>query len=355
VLIVDDNPDMRAYLARLLSDRYHVDAAEDGEVALEAARSQRPDLVLSDVMMPKMDGVALLGRLRADPKTRDTPVVLLSARAGEESLLEGLATGADDYLVKPFSARELLARVKTHVDMARQRREWTGQLERANEELEAFSYSVSHDLRAPVRTIEGFAAALLQDHRRELSDEALHLVERMGLAGKRMAQLIDDLLTLARITQEPIRRRRVDVTELARKVLSELHERDETREVDSRVEPGLAADADPRLLSVVFENLVGNAWKFTSKKPSARIEVRQELQGDERVFFVRDNGAGFDMTYAKRLFVPFQRFHAISEFDGTGIGLATVRRIVVRHGVRIWAEAARDRGATIFFTLGEAR
>jgi signal transduction histidine kinase len=354
VLVADDNADMREYLARLLSTRWRVDVVEDGQAALVSARNQPPDLVLSDVMMPRLDGVSLLRELRAHPRTSHIPVVLLSARAGEEAVLEGLQPGADDYLVKPFAARELLARVQTHLELARLRREWSSQLERANNELEAFSYSVSHDLRAPLRVIDGFSKILLTDHSSKLDEQGRDYLERVRAETQRMAHLIDDLLSLSKMTRASLSRERVDLTDVARRILIELGGREPDRKIESRVSDGLVVQADPRLLRVMLENLLGNAWKFTSKQPVARIAVDKEERGTETVFFVRDNGAGFDMAYAKKLFSPFHRLHSEAEFEGTGIGLATVHRIVTRHGGRIWAEALPGQGATFLFTLGDA-
>jgi signal transduction histidine kinase len=352
VLVADDNADMREYLVRLLSPRWAVETAEDGQAALEACLRQPPDLVLSDVMMPRMDGVGLLGALRANPKTSTVPIVLLSARAGEEAIVGGFETGADDYLVKPFAARELLARVQTHLAMATLRRAWAKELERTNKELESFSYSVSHDLRAPLRAIDGFSRALLEEYGAKLDEQASHYLRRVRAATNRMAQLIDDLLNLSRISRMPVARERVKLSELAGKVLADLREREPERRVGVSVAPGLEAEADPRLLAVLFENLLGNAWKFTSRKSDAHIEVGYELLDQEKTFFVRDNGAGFDMAFASRLFAPFQRLHTDSEFPGTGIGLATVQRVVLRHGGRIWALGEKDQGATFYFTLG---
>ena len=353
VLVVDDNADMRDYLARLLSQRWQVEVVSGGQAALESARGHPPDLVLSDVMMPGMDGFALVRELRARPETSQVPVVLLSARAGEEALLEGLDTGADDYLIKPFAARELLARVHTHLELARLRRQWASELERANNELEAFSYSVSHDLRAPLRAIDGFSQALLADSADKLDEQGRHYLLRVRTATQRMAQLIDDLLGLARITRTSLHRQHVDVTDMARQVLGELRAHEPARQIECVVSDGLLAEADPRLLRVVLVNLLGNAWKFTAKQPAATIEVGREERDSDTVFFIRDNGAGFDMAYAAKLFAPFQRLHAETEFEGTGIGLATVQRVVNRHGGRIWAEATPGHGATFLFTLGD--
>jgi signal transduction histidine kinase len=352
VLVAEGNRDMRDYLVRLLSSRWQVDAAEDGLAALDKAREQRPHLVLSDVMMPRLDGFGLLRELRNHPRTSSIPVVLLSARAGEEAIIQGLETGADDYLLKPFSARELLARVHTNLEMARVRQEWSSELERANAELEAFSYSVSHDLRAPLRAIDGFSGVLQTDYADKLDEQGQHYLARVRSATRRMGQLIDDLLSLSKITRAPVQRESVDLTAIARNVLRELARRDSERKVEALVEESLIVQGDPNLCAVLLENLLGNAWKFTSKHVRAQITLSMQQRDDEPVIVVQDNGAGFDMKYAKRLFSPFQRLHSQSQFEGTGIGLAIVQRIVSRHRGRIWAEAEVDQGATFYFTLG---
>lgn len=352
VLVVDDNRDMREYLSRLLSPHWQVQLAEDGRVALELAHERPPDLVLSDVMMPRLDGVGLLRELRDRPRTSHIPVVLLSARAGEEAMLEGLATGADDYVTKPFAARELLARVRTHLELARLRREWSSELERANSELEAFSYSVSHDLRAPLRAIDGFSAVLLDEYSDKLDAEGRHYLERVRTGAQRMGRLIEDLLSLSQITRAPLRRQSVDLSAEALAILSELRARDPGRSIELRIQDNLEVEADAGLLRVMLENLLNNAWKFTSRKPLATIELGGERREESMVFWVRDNGAGFDARHAKRLFAPFQRLHTQAEFAGTGVGLATVKRVAARHGGRIWAEASPGHGATFFFTLG---
>jgi response regulator RpfG family c-di-GMP phosphodiesterase len=210
ILVVDDNADMREYLIRILSQQWSVETAEDGQAALESALRRPPDLVLSDIMMPRMDGVALLNALREHPATRTVPIMLLSAQAGEAAIVHGIETGADDYLVKPFTARELVARVQMRLEMTRLRREWAGELERANKELEAFSCSVSHDLRAPLRAIDGFAKALLEDYGQSLDNQAGHYLGRVRDATRRMGELIDDLLELSRIARAPLSRQRVD-------------------------------------------------------------------------------------------------------------------------------------------------
>jgi signal transduction histidine kinase len=354
VLVADDNGDLRHYIEALLSPHYDVEVVVDGLRALEAARARPPDLVISDVMMPNLDGHGLLRELRADERTRDLPVILLSARAGEDEAIEGLHGGADDYLAKPFSARELVARVRTHIELGRMRQQWTRELARANQELEAFSYSVSHDLRAPLRAIDGFSKLLLSDHGARLDDQGKHYLDRVRAATQRMSMLIDDLLNLSRINRSPVRDETLDLSSLAESILEELRKRDPGRQVFAQVERGLHARGDRRLLAIALENLLSNAWKFTGKTGDAQIHVGKHVEPDSDAFFVRDNGAGFDMSYAERLFSPFQRLHKASDFEGTGIGLAIVQRVVTRHGGRVWAKAAPDEGATFYFTLGAA-
>jgi signal transduction histidine kinase len=225
--------------------------------------------------------------------------------------------------------------------------------EAASTELEAFSYSVAHDLRAPLRSIDGFSQALLEDCVDRLDADGKKYLKHVRDAAQHMGELIDDLLNLSRISRADLRRERVDVSDLARSVLARLRDEQPERNVEVVVPNGLVADADPRLLDVVLVNLLGNAWKFTGKRAEARIEFAARVGGKPRVFFVRDNGAGFNAAYAGKLFGVFQRLHRAQDFEGTGIGLATVQRIVRRHGGRVWAEGEVDRGATFYFTLEE--
>ena len=229
------------------------------------------------------------------------------------------------------------------------------ELESTNKELEAFSYSVSHDLRSPLRSIDGFSQALLEDYEELLPAEGRAYLDRIRKSAQRMAQLIDDLLGLSRITRTPLQARFVNISALAQGVANDLKQAQQERQVTFLIATELAAQGDPQLIRIVLENLMGNAWKFTSKRTDAYIEIGVQNHAEQQTFFVRDNGAGFDMTYANKLFGAFQRLHAITEFPGSGIGLATVQRIIHRHGGRVWAEAAVGQGATFFFTLPELK
>jgi PAS domain S-box-containing protein len=225
------------------------------------------------------------------------------------------------------------------------------QLESANRELEAFSYSVSHDLRAPLRSLDGFSRALLEDYGHSLDDTAKDYLERIRGAAQRMGQLIDDILQLSRLTRQEMNMQKVDLTSMAGAIVSELRHSSPDRDVAVTIAPSMTTQGDPRLLHVALANLIGNAWKYTCRRPVAHIEVGVRTDGMTPVYYVSDDGAGFEMQYAGKLFGAFQRLHSVEEYEGTGIGLATVQRIVHRHGGRVWAEAEVDRGATFYFTL----
>ena len=227
----------------------------------------------------------------------------------------------------------------------------TAQLEAINEELESFSYSVSHDLRAPLRSINGFSQALLEDYGEKLDEEGRDYLERVKAASEHMGRLIDDLLSLSRTTRSKMSHERVDLSGLVESIVQELRQSQPERTVKLVVEEGLVTEGDERLLRVALENLLRNAWKFTGKQPQACIEFGLTDADGVSAYFVRDNGAGFDMAYKQKLFGAFQRLHGTSEFPGTGIGLTTVQRIIRRHGGSVWAEGAVGQGATFYFTL----
>jgi signal transduction histidine kinase len=237
--------------------------------------------------------------------------------------------------------------------LEQQVRERTAQIEAANRELETFSYSVSHDLRAPLRSLDGFSRALLEDYGYALTGTAQDYLHRIRNASQRMGQLIDDLLGLAHVSRVGLLRRPVDLTAIAGSIAHELRQGDPTRQAEIIIAPGMRASGDARLLQIALQNLLQNAWKFTSTRPVARLECGQTMMQGVRTWFVRDNGVGFDMTYAHKLFGAFQRLHTTAEFSGTGIGLATVQRIVHRHGGRVWAESQIERGSTFYFTLAD--
>ncbi|MBI2949223.1 MAG: PAS domain S-box protein [Verrucomicrobia bacterium] len=282
-------------------------------------------------------------RVRKDG-TRFWANVVITALRDDAGQLRGFAK-----ITRDITERKRAEKVLQENEAAL--RERTAQLEASNKELEAFSYSVSHDLRAPLRAIDGFSQALQEDVMERLDENGKKHLARIRDATQRMGQLIDGLLALSRLSRAEINREAVNLSGLAKVILDDLSRADAGREFEFVVQPGLTAHGDPRLLRVALDNLLGNAWKFTRKKPRTRVEFGMIEQSGQRAFFVRDNGAGFDMTYQSKLFGAFQRLHPKSEFEGTGIGLATVQRIIHRHGGRTWAEGAPDQGATFYFTL----
>lgn len=243
------------------------------------------------------------------------------------------------------------AMVKLNAELERRVAERTAELAVSNQELSAFAYSVSHDLRAPLRAIDGFSEALLEDHAASLDADGRSCLDKVRRATQRMGHLIDDLLTLSRVTRVPVQRQRVDLGALARTVLDELRARNPERTVTIDIASDLMAEVDPGLARIALENLLGNAWKFTRNRTAAHISLSAERHDGQTVFRLSDNGAGFDMTYSGKLFTAFQRLHGEHEFEGTGVGLATVHRVISRHGGRIWAEGQVDKGASFFFTL----
>jgi len=222
-----------------------------------------------------------------------------------------------------------------------------------NLELESFSYSVAHDLRAPLRSIDGFSQALLEDYSGKLDDGGKKFLSFIRESAQHMAHLIDDLLGLSRVTRSELHREDVDISSLAHAANTRIQRSQPKRHMNVVIEDGLKGEGDPRLLTVIFDNLFGNAWKFTGKRDEGRIDFGATSEDGQAVYFVRDNGAGFDMAFSKKLFGVFQRLHSASEFEGTGVGLATVQRVVRRHGGRVWAEGEVDHGATFYFTLCE--
>jgi PAS domain S-box-containing protein len=259
------------------------------------------------------------------------------------------AIGTLQDVTEAARAREEIQRLNDQLERRVQER--TAELTAANRELESFAYSISHDLRAPLRSIDGFAHVLAEEYGARLDDRGHGFLDRVRRAAQRMGGLIDDILELSRVTRQEMRRVEVNLSELAAEIIDERARAEPTRKVMLEVIPGCVATGDPQLLRVLLQNLLENAWKYSAKNPQAEIEFGAETADEERVYFVRDNGVGFDMKYADRLFVPFQRLHSPEDFEGTGIGLATVARIVHRHGGRVWAEAAPGKGATIRFTL----
>jgi two-component system NtrC family sensor kinase len=386
ILAVDDSMTYLQELASALRDEgYDVVLARSGEEAIDMLAVQNVDCILLDLMMPGMGGQEACRRIKASATLRNTPLIMLTAVEDRQALIEGLSTGADDYIAKSNEFDVLRARIQAQIrrkqfedenrrirdqllrseleanearaarELAEAKATLVEELEYKNKELEAFSYSVSHDLRAPLRSIDGFSQALIEDYGDRLDETGLNYLHRMRAAAQRMAALIDDMLMLSRISRAQVNRERVDLSALAQTVAEELRNQNPERSVAVKIQPDLASHADRGLMRVLLDNLLGNAWKFTAQTSNAQIELSAQTRGLDTVFFVKDNGAGFDMAHASMLFQPFQRLHDAADFPGTGIGLATVQRVVDHHGGRIWAEGTVGRGATVFFTIPSSR
>jgi signal transduction histidine kinase len=381
ILLVDDQPaNLVALEAMLHGLGQNLVKAESGTEALKSLMAMDFAVILLDVKMPDMDGFETASLIRQRDKSRDTPIIFLTAAdRSQTEAVRGYAVGAVDYLVKPVVPEFVRSKVAVFVELARKnallrrqaerlreseqdardlaelRAELVRDLEHKNRELESFSYAVSHDLRAPLRRIDSFSRAVVESQADKLDPTGRHFLDRVREASQQMSELIDNVLYLSRVTRAEIREQEVDLSGLVTLLLDRMQEAEPGRRVEARVRPGLVVTGDGQLLRIAMQNLLDNAWKFTGRQPVARIEFGTSSAAGEPAYFIRDNGAGFNMAYVSRLFGPFQRLHPATEFPGTGIGLATVQRIIHRHGGRIWAEGLEGQGATFHFTLGRQR
>lgn len=411
ILIVDDLLENRYLLDTLLHGYgYETAVVENGKAALEILRNDGAvDLILSDILMPVMDGFELCQKCKQDERLRGIPFVFYTATyTGASDEAFALSLGADLFLVKPLQPeilmealrdllrlgvrkdtpgplgeemeffrqhnavlfkkledkvfeleQEVAERKRADAEISRlnqtleQRvKERTAQLEDVNRELEAFAYTVSHDLRAPLRAIDGFGQMLVDEHAGQLDGEGLRKLAVVQAEAKRMAQLINGLLNFSRLGRQAIQPWSIDMKELAQSAFTScLAQELPERHIAFQLLPLPRATGDPGLLRQVMTNLISNAVKYTRPKEQAEIEVGGRTEGQEQLYWVKDNGVGFDMQYAQNLFGVFQRLHSQAEFEGNGVGLAIVKRLINRHGGRVWAEAALGQGTTVFFTL----
>jgi signal transduction histidine kinase len=360
ILIVDDEAAQVTALCRTLQGQgYATTGFESSSQALQQLREGAFDIVITDLMMPELDGIAFLRAAhQIDP---DLVGIMMTGKGTIDTAVAAMQSGALDYIRKPFKLSGMLPVLSRALGVRRLRvekaalalqlKERTAALEIANRELDAFARSASHDLRTPATRIIGFAELLLQEKAGPLNTKQKEFLGHMLDGCKQQVRLIDGLLRLARLGHQPLAKERVKVGDLVHELLRERHEMEPQRKIAIQVGPLADAWADPLLLRQLFENLFANAFKFTRRTENAAIEVHGQHQDGESIYLVRDNGAGFDMQYADRLFTIAQRLHGDDEFEGTGIGLSIVQRIIERHGGRISAQAEVDKGACFTVAL----
>lgn len=404
ILIAEDSKTQAEQLLFVLqSQGYKVSVAGNGRKALEMALEVQPSLIISDIIMPEMDGYELCREVKKNPALRDIPVILVTTMSDPQDVIKGLECGADNFVLKPYSEEYLLGRVR-YVLVNREMRKsnesgmgveifFNGQrhfitadrlqilnllmstyeaaiqrnrelnqshgelqqlnakLDNANKELASFSYSVSHDLRAPLRHIDGYLGLLEKHIDNILDEEGRGYLKVISDAARNMGRLIDDLLAFSHMGRIEMMQSETDVALLVQETIHSLQPEIQNRQIRWIVASLPKVRADLAMLRQVFINLLANAAKYTRTREVAEIEVGVKSTRKEDIFFVRDNGVGFDMQYVDKLFGVFQRLHRAEDFEGTGVGLANVRRIIARHGGRTWAEGIVDKGATIYFTL----
>lgn len=367
LLVVDDDATKRFALRTILTPLdEHVVEASSGADALRQLLREEFAVILLDVRMPIMDGFETAQLIRQRPRSELTPIIFVTALdQAETDMARGYNLGAVDFIFAPVVPAILRAKVSVFSDLYRAQQElrrYRTQLESLvqertialtaiNRELEAFNYSLANDLRAPLVSFDAVSRELLAAYSDRLDAKGKDQLERMRQAAERMTSVFDSLQMLFRLSGGEIRREHVDVSALAADIVREIQAADPARSVTVEITPGITTSGDKRLLRILLTNLLGNAWKFTAGKSPARITVGCEIVDGESRIFVQDNGVGFDMIDSHRLFTAFQRLHSESDFPGAGIGLATARRIVNRHGGRIWAEGAVGDGATVYFVL----
>jgi two-component system NtrC family sensor kinase len=385
ILTVDDSATYLHELAdELREEGYDIILAGSGREALELLEVQPVDCILLDLLMPDLSGRETCQIIKKRAAWRQIPLVILTAVEEAQALVEGINAGADDYVPKSSDFEVLKARVRAQLrrkqyedenhlihekllekelevaqakasqELVETRASLADHLEKKNQALEAFTYSVSHDLLTPVRALQGYSQILLEDFPDQLPPTAHEHLSKIREAAIRMGNLVEALLQLSKLDRAKLDRELVDISQLARVIARDLQQSEPERQVDFLIENGLVAEADQHLTRAALDNLMANAWKFTRKEPHARIEVGSSPKQAVMTYFVRDNGAGFELAHAGKLFAPFQRMHDEADFPGTGIGLATVRRIVERHGGRVWAESKVRQGATFWFTLSSS-
>lgn len=355
ILIVDDKPENLVALEVVLKDMdIELIKANSGNEALKASLHHDFALALLDIQMPEMDGYELAGILREEEKTNHLPFIFISAVYTDNlNVFKGYEKGAFSFITKPFQPEILINKVKFFVEKHQQEVtliQKNKELEYVNKELESFSYSVSHDLRAPLRALDGYSKILEEEYAMVLGAEGKRLLENIQYNAKKMGTLVDDLLSFSRLGKNEIKKSQINMNEMVKSILNEI-KGSRPHKAFVKINTLLSTHADKVLLQQVWVNLISNAIKYSQKKQKSNVEIGSTKAENEIIYYVKDNGAGFSMDYANKLFGVFQRLHSEKEFEGTGIGLAIVQRIIVKHGGRVWAEGKINEGATFYFTL----
>jgi len=356
ILMVDDKEENLIALERLLRDMpVKLYKANNGNEALRLTIHHDFALALLDIQMPEMDGYELAELLRQEEKTAEMPFIFISAIYTDSiNIFQGYETGAFSYITKPFEPKVLLAKVQFFIDKYRKEQALnikTRQLEAMNEELKSFSYSVSHDLRAPLRAIDGFSKVLLNKAADKLDDGNLRYLKMIVENVDRMSQLIEDLLAFSRMSRQEQNLAQINIAEMAKSVFDDYTQYNPSHKPELKILDAPEVLADRNMIHQLLSNLIGNAFKYTRDVKDPFIEINGTVADDEIIYYIKDNGCGFDMEYQEKLFQLFQRLHTDDEYEGTGVGLAIVKRIIDRHHGRIWAESVIGEGSTFYFSI----
>lgn len=359
ILIVDDRQENLIALRTILSEiEAEVIEATNGNDALTATLNHHFALAILDVQMPGMDGYELAYYMQRDSSTDKIPVIFLTANfSAEDKISKGYEIGAVDYLVKPYDPFILLSKVSVFLTLFSQQLElknYSKQLEAVNKELEAFSYSVSHDLRSPLRSVHSYTKILMEEYGTKLDEEGKRLCDAIFSGSTKMGKLIDDLLSFSKIGRSSLNPALLDMESMVYSSFTEISGEKGKESIKLIIEKLHNASGDANLIRLVWNNLISNAIKYSSKEKTSKITIGSKQENDMITYFIKDNGVGFDMQYVHKLFGVFQRLHSDSEFEGSGVGLANVQRIILKHNGSVWAEGEVGKGATFYFSLPAA-
>ncbi|MDR3584508.1 MAG: response regulator [Desulfosporosinus sp.] len=351
ILLVDDTPEhIETAVTVLRENNFRVRIATKGSTAFKLIEQHPPDLILLDVYMPEMDGFEICRIIKTESDYSSIPIIFLTSSNDAESIKKGFELGAQDYVVKPFNTSELLARVHTHIKLKKQ----TESLITANHELDSFCYTVAHDLKAPLLSLSKLTEYLALDYSDRLGIDGRELIDNIQDKSKEMIRLVNHLLELSRMSEMPMNIEPINLELLFREVFNDLITLEPARNVEFNIESLPIIQGDPVMIKLLVINILTNALKYTRNQKQAHIEATTIENETEFIISVNDNGVGFDMRYSSRLFSVFQRLHSQNEFEGSGVGLAIIQRILKRHHALAWMTGEVDEGATLFFSFGKA-